>query len=160
MPPLSYPYYKAKRATMTATQAFSVTGAANVTELVLPIEAGARYYLDAYITYLSAATTTGLGLGFVGSASSRFMSEIFIPLTTSGSATGLSMVIPNSAVVNSGASVSSGVGSIALPQTAIIRGILVVGATGGTIQLVASSEVAASAVTLQIGSELVIQRFE
>lgn len=145
----------AQTAVMTGTQAFSTVTLANVTQLVLAMDANAVYQVECFVTFQSAATTTGLGIGFTAPAGCRVMAEIVVPITSTAAASQLRTTFPNAATaVNTGSVVGTGVTAINSNHTARISGIVRNGATAGNFQIQARSEIAASAVTLQIGSEL------
>jgi hypothetical protein len=149
----------AQTAVMTGTQAFSTTTFANVTELALAMEANAVYQVDCFVTFQSAATTTGAGIGFTSPTGCRVMAEIVVPITSTAVASQLRTIFPNAATAaNTGSVLATGVTAINSNHTARISGIVRNGATAGNFQIQARSEVAASAVTLQIGSELHLVR--
>lgn len=144
-------------AALTSTQAFSTTTFANVTQLVAAMDANSTYMVDCFVTFQSAATTTGLGLGYTSPADCRVMAEITVPITSTAAASQLRTFFPNAAVaVNTGTVLGTGVTAINSNHTARINGIIRTGATAGNFQVQARSEVNASAVTLQIGSRLVL----
>jgi len=146
-------------AIMTGTQASTVVTMANVTQLVLPVEASAVYLVDCFVTFQSAATTTGLGLGFTSPTGCRCMVEMVVPITSTTAASQLRTTFPNAAVTaNTGVVVGTGVTAINSNHTARISGIIRNGPTAGNFQIQFRSEIAASAVTLQIGSELTLLR--
>lgn len=144
---------------LTSTQAFSTVTLANVTELVAALDANSTYTVDCFVTFQSAATTTGLGLGYTSPTDCRVMAEIVVPITSTTAANQLRTVFPNAVVaVNTGSIVGTGVTAINSNHTAMIRGIIHTGATAGNFQVQARSEIAASAVTLQVGSRLVVTK--
>lgn len=149
----------AQTAVMTGAQAFSTVTLAAVTALALPMVANGIYQVECFVTFQSAATTTGLGLGFTSPTGCRVMAEIVVPITSTAAASQLRTNFPNAAVaVNTGSVVGTGVTAINSNHTARISGIVRNGATAGNFQIQARSEVNASAVTLQIGSELHLVR--
>lgn len=149
----------AQTAVMTGTQAFSTVTPAAVTALALPMVANGVYQVDCFVTFQSAATTTGLGLGFTSPAGCRCMVEVVVPITSTAAASQLRTIFPNAATAtNTGEVLGTGVTAINSNHTARISGIVRNGATAGNFQVQARSEVAASAVTLQIGSELHLVR--
>ncbi len=142
-------------AALTSTQVFSTTTFANVTQLVAAMDANSTYLLDCFVTFQSAATTTGLGLGYTSPADCRVMAEIVVPITSTAAASQLRTIFPNAAVAaNTGTVLGTGVTAINSNHTARISGIIRTGATAGNFQVQARSEVAASNITLQIGSRL------
>lgn len=143
---------------LTGTQASSVLALANVTQLVEPMVANGIYRVDCFVTFRSAATTTGLNLGFTSPAGTICQLEVVVPITSTAAATQLRTTFPNSAATNTGNVLGTGVTTINNNQTARISGIVHCGATPGDFQVQFASEVNASAITLQIGSSLVMQR--
>ncbi len=142
-------------AALTSTQVFSTTTFANVTQLVAAMDANSTYLLDCFVTFQSAATTTGLGLGYTSPADCRVMAEIVVPITSTAAASQLRTIFPNAATAaNTGTVLGTGVTAINSNHTARISGIIRTGATAGNFQVQARSEVAASNITLQIGSRL------
>ena len=143
---------------LTGTQASSVLALANVTQLVEPMVANGIYRVDCFVTFRSAATTTGINLGFTSPTGTICQLEVVVPITSTAAATQLRTTFPNSAATNTGNVLGTGVTTINNNQTARISGIVHCGATPGDFQVQFASEVNASAITLQIGSSLVMQR--
>lgn len=146
-------------ARMTSTQASTITTLANINQLSLAMEANGVYQVVAFVTFQSAATTTGLGLGFIAPSGATCGLEVVVPITSTAVSTQLRTIFPNaSATSNSGVVLGTGVTAINSNHTARISGIVRNGATAGNFQLQFRSEVASSAITLQIGSELHITK--
>lgn len=146
-------------ARMASTQASTVTTLANINQLSLAMEANGVYQVDAFVTFQSAATTNGLGLGFTAPSGATCMLEVVVPITSTAVSTQLRTIFPNaSATSNSGVVLGTGVTASNSNHTARISGIIRNGATAGNFQLQFRSEVASSAITLQIGSELHITK--
>jgi hypothetical protein len=143
---------------LTSTQASSVLALANVTQLVEAIVANGVYRVDCFVTFQSAATTTGLNLGFTSPAGSACQLEVVVPITSTAAATQLRTTFPNAAATVTGNVLGTGVTATNSNHTARISGIVTCGATPGNFQVQFASEVNASAVTLQIGSSLIMQR--
>ena len=143
---------------LTGTQASSVLALANVTQLVEPMVANGIYRVDCFVTFRSAATTTGINLGFTSPTGTICQLEVVVPITSTAAASQLRTTFPNSAATNTGNVLGTGVTTINNNQTARISGIVHCGATPGNFQIQFASEVNASAITLQIGSSLVMQR--
>lgn len=143
---------------LTGTQASSVLALADVTQLVEAMVANGVYTVDCFVTFRSAATTTGLNLGFTSPAGTICELEVVVPITSTAAATQLRTIFPNSAATNTGNVLGTGVTTINNNQTARISGIVHCGATPGDFQVRFASEVNGSAITLQIGSSLVMQR--
>lgn len=149
----------AQTAVMSATQQSTVVTMADVTALALPMEANAVYQVVCFVTFQSAATTTGLGLGYTSPTGCRCMCEVVVPLTSTAVASQLRTIFPSAAIaVNTGSVVGTGVTAINSDHTARISGIVRNGATAGNLQVQFRSEIAGSAITLQIGSELQLIR--
>ena len=149
----------AQTAVMTATQANSTTTVANVTQLALPMVANGVYQVNCFVTFKSAATTTGLGLYFTSPTGCRCMCEMVVPITSTAVASQLRVIYPNAATAtNTGLVVGTGVTAIDSNHTARISGIIRNGANAGNFQIQFRSEIANSAITLQIGSELQLIR--
>lgn len=149
----------AASAVMTSTQASTSTTYADITQLVLPMVANGVYYVECFVTFQSAATTTGLGLGFTSPTGCRCMCEIVVPIVSTAAASALRTTFPNAAVAtNTGNVLGTGVTAINSNHTARISGIVRNGSTAGNFQIQFRTEVASSAVTLQIGSELMLLR--
>ena len=146
-------------AVLTATQASTSTTLANITQLVLPVVANGLYRIDCFVTFQSAATTTGLNLGLTTPSGSRNMVEIVVPITSTAAASQLRTIFPNAAVAtNLGNVIGTGVTAINSNHTAMISGLIAVGSTAGNCQITFATEVASSAITLQIGSRLLLTR--
>ena len=144
-------------AIMTSTQASTVVTYANVTQLALPLDANGVYLVDCFVTFRSAATTTGLGLGFTSPSGCRCMCEIVVPVTSTSVASAVRTFTPTAAIAaNTGNTLGTGVTAINSNHTARISGIIRNGATSGNFQIQFRSEIAASAITLQVGSELTL----
>lgn len=139
---------------MTATQANTTVAYVNVTQLVLPLAANSTYMIDCFLTFKSAATTTGIGVGFVAPTGSIPMLEIVVPVVSTQTANALRITFPNAASTTSGSVLGTGVTAIASNHTAKVSGLITT-TSAGNIQIQFRSEVATSAVTLQIGSTLV-----
>ena len=145
-------------ATIAATQASTTTTFVDVTQLSVPLVANATYEIDCFVTFQSAATTTGLGLGFTSPAGSRPMVEVVVPILSTAVASALRTFFPNATTTTSGSVLGTGVSAITSNHTARISGVVVVGGTAGNFQIQFRSEVASSAITLQIGSSLIARR--
>ncbi len=143
---------------LTATQQSTVTALANVTSLVSALAANATYRVTAFVTFQSAATTTGLNLGFTSPAGSTNQLQATVPLTSTAAATQLRKTFPNAAESVSGSVIGTGVTAINSNHTASILGVITTGATAGNFQVTFASEIAGSAITLQIGSSLIVER--
>lgn len=143
---------------LTSTQQSTVTALGPVTQLVEAMVAGGVYRVDCFVTFRSAATTTGLNLGFTTPAGSECQLEVVVPITSTAAASQLRTTFPNAAATVTGNVLGTGVTATNSNHTARISGIVTCGATPGNFQVQFASEVNASAVTLQIGSCLIMQR--
>jgi hypothetical protein len=143
---------------LTSTQQSTVTALANVTQLVEAMVANGVYTVDCFVTFQSAATTTGLNLGFTSPTGSICQLQVVVPIVSTAAASALQTTFPNAAATITGNVLGTGVTAINSNHTARISGIVTCGATPGNFQVQFASEVNASAVTLQIGSSLIMQR--
>ena len=143
---------------LTSTQQSTATALANVTQLVASLEANATYTVDCFVTFQSAATTTGLNLGFTSPTGCNPMVEIVVPITSTAAASQLRTTFPNAGSTTSGSVLGTGVTAINSNHTARLSGIIKNGGTAGNFQIQFATEVAASAVTLQIGSTMQLTR--
>ena len=143
---------------LTSTQQSTVTALGPVTQLVEAMVAGGVYRVDCFVTFRSAATTTGLNLGFTTPAGSECQLEVVVPITSTAAASQLRTIFPNAAATVTGNVLGTGVTATNSNHTARISGVVTCGATPGNFQVQFASEVNASAVTLQIGSCLIMQR--
>jgi hypothetical protein len=143
---------------LTSTQQSTVTALADVTQLVEALVANATYSINCFVTFQSAATTTGLNLGFTSPTGCVCSVEVVVPITSTAAASQLRTIFPNAAATNTGNVLGTGVTAINSNQTARISGIITNGANAGNFQVRFATEVAASAVTLQTSSVMVLER--
>ena len=142
-------------AKLTATQTSTSTTLANITSLVLPMEANGVYQIQAFITFQSATTLTGLNLGINTPSGCTNMVQITVPITSTAAASQLRTTFPNAEIAtNLGNVKGTGVTAKDSNHTASIIGIIRNGATAGNCQLMFATEVDSNAITLQIGSEM------
>jgi hypothetical protein len=140
---------------MTETQQSTSTTMNNITALSgATLAANSTYQVDCFVTFKSAATTNGLGLGYVIPTGAIAMVEIVVPITSTAVASQLRTIFPNAAATTTGEVLGTGVTAINSNHTARISGIIKTGATAGTLAIRFRTEVASSAITLQAGSEL------
>jgi hypothetical protein len=144
-------------AVMTSTQADTTAAYVNVTQLVVALAASATYLIDCFVTFQTAATTTGAGVGFVSPTGSVSMLEVVVPIVSTAIASALRTTFPNAAATTTGNVLGTGVTAINSNHTARISGVLRT-TTAGNLQIQFRTEVAASACTLQIGSTLTAVR--
>jgi hypothetical protein len=143
---------------LTSTQQSTATALADVTQLVRALVANATYSIDCFVTFQSAATTTGLNLGFTSPTGCVCSVEVVVPITSTAAASQLRTIFPNAAATNTGNVLGTGVTAINSNHTARISGIITNGANAGNFQVRFATEVAASAVTLQTSSVMVLER--
>ena len=143
---------------LTSTQQSTSTALADVTQLVRALVANATYSIDCFVTFQSAATTTGLNLGFTSPTGCVCSVEVVVPITSTAAATQLRTTFPNAAATNTGNVLGTGVTAINSNHTARISGIITNGANAGNFQVRFATEVNASAVTLQTSSVMILER--
>ena len=149
----------AQVAILTNTQQSTITTYADITQLTLPVEANSLYEISAFLTFQSAATTTGAGFQIETPPSSKNFVEIVVPITSTAAASQLRTIFPNAAVAsNAGLVLGTGVTAINSNHTARISGMIKTNNTAGNCKLQFRSEVAASAVTLQTNSIMVLKK--
>ncbi len=153
---LTSSYYTSVYTLGSTQQSTSVT-LADITGLSHTLTANKTYKVTAYVTFQSAATTTGLNLGFVGPSGSNPMVTITVPLASTDASSSLRKSFPVAGSTTSGNVLGTGVTAINSNHTAVVEGIVLAGSTGGVFKLQFATEVAASAITLQIGSTMVIE---
>lgn len=143
---------------LTATQANTTVTPANVTQLVTALEANSTYKVTCFLTFHSAATTTGAGIGFTSPTGTVNQVEVVVPITNTAAATQLRKIFPNSTEIQTGEVLGTGVTATANNHTAMITGLIHTGATAGDWAPRFRTEVANSAITLQIGSSIVLEK--
>ena len=143
---------------LTSTQQSTTTALADVTQLVEELVANATYKVDCFVTFQSAAISTGLNLGFTSPTGCVCSVEVVVPITSTAAATQLRTTFPNAAATNTGNVLGTGVTAINSNHTARISGIITNGANAGNFQVRFATEVAASAITLQTSSVMILER--
>ena len=143
---------------LTSTQQSTATALADVTQLVRALAANATYSINCFVTFQSAATTTGLNLGFTSPTGCVCSVEVVVPVTSTAAASQLRTTFPNAAATNTGNVLGTGVTAINSNHTARISGIITNGANAGNFQVRFATEVNASAITLQTSSVMVLER--
>ena len=143
---------------LTTTQQSTTTALADVTQLVEALVANATYRIDCFVTFQSAATTTGLNLGFTSPTGCVCSVEVVVPITSTAAASQLRTIFPSAAATNTGNVLGTGVTAINSNHTARISGIITNGANAGNFQVRFATEVNASAITLQTSSVMVLER--
>jgi hypothetical protein len=153
--------------TVASTQANSTTTAAAATDLTATVGVG-TYLVKYWVVYQAAATTTGIQMYLDHTGTATRLAATWYTLTTGTTASSgvADQATTSTAQVMEGKgqranSVASGptqgVDTAAADQFAVMEGIITV-TVSGTLNLMFSSEVAASAVTLQIGTSLVLTK--
>lgn len=149
----------AQVAILTSTQQSTITTYADVTQLSLPVEANSLYEISAFLTFQTAATTTGAGFQIITPNNSKNFVEIVVPITSTAAASQLRTIFPNAAVAfNNGQVLGTGVTAASSNHTAKISGIIKTGNTAGNCKLQFRSEVSSSAVILQVDSIMVLKK--
>jgi hypothetical protein len=126
----------------------------NITGLSFPVEANTNYDIVCQIAAVSAATTTGFGIGWTGPASPTLTSGQFV------SPTGGQAIGGTTTEGNDTGNATTGVG-VATPQIAagVFMGMWRNGSTAGTVQMRFRTEVDTSAVTIKAGSYCKVTAF-
>lgn len=141
------------------TQATTSTTLANVTALVLPVEANSVYEIECYVTFRSSATTNGINLGLITPPNTINNVEIVVPITNTAAATQLRTIFPNNAIAsNLGNVTGTGVSAANNNQTGIIRGVISTGNLSGNCQIQFASEVNGNTITIQTNSMLLLKK--
>jgi len=153
--------------TLASTQANSTVTAAAATDLAVTVGVG-TYLVKYWVVYQAAATTTGIQMYLDHTGTSTRLAATWYTLTTgttassgvADQATTLTAQVmegkgQRAAGVASGP--TQGVDTANADQFAVMEGIITV-TVSGTLNFMFNSEVAASAVTLQIGSSLVLTK--
>ena len=144
--------------TTTSSQNSTSTTLANITGLTATLAANTTYCVDCFVTFQSAATTTGMNFGFTSPTGTVCMLEVVVPITNTAAASQLRTIFPNNSSTNTGNVLGTGVSTINSNHTARFSGIIKVGSTGGTFAAQYATEVSASAITIPAGSTMVIQQ--
>lgn len=148
-------------ASTTADVSSTVVALADVTQLAVTLEANCTYEVDCWIQFTSAATTTGLQLGYTSPNATLAFLEIMVSLrNTASTASVQQLLFPAAAQANNGVVIGTGVSVINSPHTARISGILKVGTTGGTFVPRFAAEIAATSVTIKAGSLIKLKRIQ
>ena len=153
--------------TLTSTQANSTTTAASATGLEQTLAAG-TYLVKVWVVYQAAATTTGVEFYLNHTGTVTRIVATWYTLTTGGAATtGIAdqattltaqmMEGKGQRANNATTGPTQGVDTANADQFAVLEGIVVVTASG-TLQFKFASEVASSAVTLQVGTTMTVTK--
>lgn len=138
--------------TLAADGAFSTTTLAGVTGMTVTLAANTTYVVEVDGTFLSAATTTGIALALNCAGTVTRIGGQCIHMATATTST-----VCGQEANNSTTGATTGVRAISTPVYIQGRWHIIMGATGGTMQLMCRSEVAASAVTLQAGLKMAVR---
>lgn len=153
--------------TLTSTQAFTSTTAASATGLEQTLAAG-TYLVKVWVIYQSAATTTGPEFYLNHTGTVTRCAATWYTLTTGGAAaTGIAdqaTTLTAQMIEGKGQRANNattgpmqGVDTANADQFAVMEGIVVVTASG-TLQFKVATEVAASAITLQVGTTMTVTK--
>jgi hypothetical protein len=153
--------------TLASTQANSTVTAAAATELAATVGVG-TYLVKYWVVYQAAATTTGIQMYLNHTGTATRLAATWYTLTTGTTATsGVAdqattltaqvMEGKGQRAVNVASGPTQGVDTANADQFAVMEGIITV-TVSGTLDFMFNSEVAASAVTLQIGTSLVLTK--
>lgn len=143
---------RTKTAITTATQSTTGITLINITELSLSLEANTLYEICAYVRHKSAASTTGINIGWV--AQSDAICNI-TELVSSGSTGAFTeKIFPSGENVYSGNVLGTTSDSVNFLQTSQIFGHIQT-TTPCNIQLTFATEISGSAVTIQPDSILI-----
>lgn len=141
----------------SSTQVASSTTLRDITELLIPVEAGTLYMVHAAVTYRSSNSTNGMELGFVAPANARMMGEAYIPETAG---TGVTATFPRTTEFSSGSAYSTATPTANVDYTALLSGTLRTGATDGEFKLQFACETEDFSITTQAGCELMLIKIE
>lgn len=136
-----------------SNQASSSTTVADLPDLQQALAANSAYEITAFVKFSSAATTTGLRLGYSAPGDSNAWVEVYIPVSTSTAATG----VTNNYNGPANAAVGTGVSGIDTDHVARVIAIVET-VSAGDFKLTYGSEVAASTITVKSGSIMVTKQ--
>jgi len=153
--------------TLASTQANSTTTAAAATDLAVTVDVG-TYLVKYWVVYQAAATTTGIQMYLDHTGTAPRVVATWYTLTTGTTAssgvadqattlTAQVMEGKGQRADNVASGPTQGVDTANADQFAVMEGIITV-TVSGTLNFMFNSEVAASAVTLQIGTSLVLTK--
>ncbi|MDD2267466.1 hypothetical protein [Sulfuricurvum sp.] len=146
-------------AKMTATQASTILTLTDITELAINMEANGVYTIDAFIIYQSVSGTTGANIGISTPVGCTNNVKIEVTVATNLSSPIYSIIFPYSSVaLNLGNVLGNATTTPNVNNTARVSGVIVNGPNAGSCSLQFATEVSSSAITLQVGSILVLTR--
>ena len=132
------------RARASSPVQVSSTTLADVSSMSVQLAPNSTYRITLYVRFQSAANTTGIRLGLTTPTGSTISAQVSIPVkadSTSG-------VLQGSIIASGDSVLGTGVEAANTPYIATIFGVVSTGATGGSLQLRAASEINGSAVTV------------
>ena len=143
---------------LAADQASSTTVVASCTGMQLALEANKTYMIRGVLRMRSAATTTGIRIGYVVPTGTNIVMRINGSTTATATNTKTINVAPSGSVALAGSFASTDGTNFSSTADSIVAldALLTVGSTAGSFQLQMASEVNASAVTLRAGSYMYI----
>lgn len=118
--------------------------------------ANSYYRIEAFISFRSSITTTGLKLGFLGPANCTCFLEVEVPILNTASASQLRIIFPSGTSTSSGNVIGTGVTAANTVHTAKISGIVKF-ISSGIFKLQFASE-NTGVITLPIGNILQVQK--
>ena len=131
---------------ITSSTAYVATGVS------VPVEANTTYIVDARTLFTVTITGNGIGVAFNGPAGSTFAAQSMIPLTPTTAQFAVCV-----GYNNGGFTVSSSIPAAAFYEITT-SGVLVTGATAGTLSLLARAGKSAQSVTVWPGTILRLER--
>jgi hypothetical protein len=140
--------------TPNSTQSSSSQSPVDITGMSFAMTANSIWEVHAFITFQSAATTTGIRIGYNSPADCTPMLEVVVPIVSTDAASALRGLFPRATSSNTGIVVGTGVTAINSNHTAYVTGIIRCGATAGNFSLQFASEVTSSSVTIRAGSTM------
>lgn len=114
------------------------------------------YRIEAFISFKSSVTTTGLKLGFLGPSNSNCFLEVEVPILNTSTSNQLRIIFPSSTSTSSGVVIGTGVSASNSIHTARISGIIKTNESGIFSLQFASENT--GVITLPIGNILQVQK--
>lgn len=126
---------------------FALVALAPVVGLSFPVTSGTLYRFRFDLVFRTAATTTGTRFGLTCPAFTVLAANVGVPFASDGAG-----MMFDGAITTSGDSVvTTAIPAANTDHLAVLEGVLLPSA-GGTLQITAATEVAASALTVRAGS--------
>lgn len=114
------------------------------------------YRIEAFISFKSSVTTTGLKLGFLGPLNSNCFLEVEVPILNTSTSSQLRIIFPSSSNNSSGVVIGTGVSTANSIHTARISGIIKTNESGVfTLQFASENN---GVISLPIGNILQVQK--